>query len=85
MLQIYSVICHVQINSSQLEITQVVQIQETETVYQNRYQYRSVCDCALLSNGKEFIEYYACRDEMHIKCIGLSKREFNKLKTSGTT
>ena len=39
----------------------------------------------VLINGKEFIECYACRVEIHIKCIGMSKREFNKLKTSGTT
>ena len=74
---------HVQISSSQLEITQVSPESENVDTLSERIPVCSVCDCALLDNGKEFIECYACRVETHIKCIGMSKREFNKLKTSG--
>ena len=73
----------VKISSSQLETTQVIAHANGDDLAE-QIPVCAVCECALLSNGKEFIECYACRVQWHIKCIKMSKRDFNKLKTSET-
>ena len=73
----------VKISSSQLETKQVIAHANGDDLAE-QIPVCAVCECALLSNGKEFIECYACRVQSHIKCIKMSKRDFNKLKTSET-
>ena len=43
----------------------------------------SVCDSALLNNGKAFTECIGCQAQSHLKCVGLTNKQLKILSDEG--
>ena len=42
-----------------------------------------ICERALLKNGKDFLECYACQSQSHLQCARVTRKDLNQLADSG--